>query len=104
MPTSPIQKHLENIVQRQAAAKVQPGPGAVDKQVEPEQEVEGTAKAQPGMRVPPLQPNMLDESMAREAAIKFKRKKKRIRKACAALDEGKDPRAQASCGPSCVIL
>ena len=64
----------------------------------------GTAVTQPGMRPPPLQPNMLNEEMAKQAAVKFKRKEKRIRKACATLDAGGDPHAQqqATCG--CVIL
>lgn len=61
---------------------------------------EGIAVPRPGMRPPTPQPNMLNEAMAKEAAVKFKKKQKRIQKACAALD-GEQP-ASTSCG--CVIL
>ena len=66
-----------------------------------EEQPVGTAKPQPGMRPPPIQPNMLNEAMAKDAAVVFKKKEKRIRKACAALDAGETPPSQNQC---CVIL
>ena len=104
MPRAP--KDLESIVQGfPAAAKERHKPGPVDKDVGNERPSTYTVKPQVGVRPAPLQPNKLDEDLAKEAAKKFKKNKKRIQKACAALDQdGKAPPPKAGCGASCIIL
>ena len=103
MPTSPIQNDLEKIVARQQAELKQRPASPPRRQKQEAEEPVGATKAQPLMRPPPVQPNMLNEQMAKEAAKTYKKKEKRIRAACAAVDAGEPlpPPKQQAC---CVIL
>lgn len=104
MPKSTIANDLEVIMANPHPSPLREGPRSSFADGEALRQAEnGNAVAQPGMRPPPIQPNMLNEAMAKEAAKKFKKKEKRIQKACAALDAGEPlPPKQAAC--CCVIL
>jgi hypothetical protein len=107
MPTSAIQSDLEAIMSRQQARLAErpaeeTAPGArYDDNKAPESSPT-EIKQQPLMRPPAPAPHMLNQEMAEAAAKKFKKKEKRIQRACAALDAGEPlPPRQAAC---CVIL
>uniref|UniRef100_A0A7S3LE51 Uncharacterized protein n=1 Tax=Amphora coffeiformis TaxID=265554 RepID=A0A7S3LE51_9STRA len=104
MPTAP--KGLENIVQGlHAQMNERPKQGVVDKDVGTKRPVTATLKPQASVQPAPVQPDKLDEDLAKEAAAKFKKNKRKIQKACAALDQdGKGPPPKCGCGVSCIIL
>jgi hypothetical protein len=105
MPTSAIQNDLEAIMARNQAKLAErqaeeTAPLQSNKNKAPESS--DAVKTELLMRPPAPAPNMLNQEMAEAAAKKFKKKEKRIQRACAALDAGEPlPPQQSAC---CVIL
>lgn len=99
MPQAPA--GLEAIVAKNQAAHIVHAPAAVEGAEEaPADETEEGVHQTQRMRPPEPKPNMLNQAMAEAAAKEFKKKEKRIQKACAKLD---DPEG-AKASPCCIIL
>jgi hypothetical protein len=107
MPTLAIQSDLEAIVAHNQAKLAErqaeeAAPVQGNKTEASESSAASGVKPELLMRPPAPAPNMLNQEMAEAAAKKFKKKEKRIQRACAALDAGEPlPPQQSAC---CVIL